>query len=66
MSTIVAHRPFFATRRMGAVAMLTTGLATWRQRRVLSRLDAQARADLGLSMKQVMIESYRPFWNFPR
>jgi len=41
-------------------------LAAARERRALSRLDAAALADLGLTRGAAAREAARPFWDLPR
>jgi len=65
MAYTLASRPITASRRIGTLTFLSAGLAAWRQRRALSRLDAHARRDLGLSGYDVFTESARPIWNVP-
>jgi uncharacterized protein YjiS (DUF1127 family) len=65
MAYALASRAVTTPRRTGILTFLTAGLATWRQRRALSRLDAHARRDLGLSGRDVYTESMRPIWNVP-
>ncbi len=40
-------------------------LAVYRQRRALSRLDAHALDDLGITADQAKREARRPFWDIP-
>lgn len=65
MAYALASRPVTSARRVGTLTLLTAGLAAWRQRRALARLDAHARRDLGLSGRDVYTESTRPIWNVP-
>ena len=65
MAYALASRPVTASRRIGTLSFLSAGLAAWRQRRALARLDAHARRDLGLSGYDVFTESARPIWNVP-
>ena len=65
MAYALASRPVTAPRRIGTLAYLGAGLAAWRQRRALARLDAHARRDLGLSGRDIFTESARPIWNVP-
>jgi len=37
----------------------------WRQRRALSRLDADALRDIGISRTEAETEARRPFWDAP-
>lgn len=53
-------RPVSARRRS-----LLDVLALYRQRRALSRLDADALDDLGITREEADAESRRPFWDFP-
>jgi uncharacterized protein YjiS (DUF1127 family) len=65
MAYALVSRPVTTSRRTGILTFLTVGLAAWRQRRALSRLDAHARRDLGLSDRDVFTESTRPIWSVP-
>ncbi|MGD1883622.1 MAG: DUF1127 domain-containing protein [Paracoccaceae bacterium] len=49
-------------RRRAGIARL---LDLWRSRRALSRLDALALDDVGLSKEEAQIESNRPIWDVP-
>lgn len=59
---------FDALRRRRPVlvaARLLQILALRRQRSALSRLDAKALSDIGLTRDQADCESRRPFWDVP-
>lgn len=49
----------------GIVAWLKSALAVQRTRRELSRLDARALEDVGLTQSDVQRELNRPFWDVP-
>ncbi|MAN15772.1 MAG: hypothetical protein CL945_14195 [Dinoroseobacter sp.] len=65
MAHTLLHRPVTTARRPSVLAYAAAGLSAWRQRRALTRLDAAARRDLGLSEADVYVESNRPAWNIP-
>ncbi|WP_299373101.1 DUF1127 domain-containing protein [uncultured Tateyamaria sp.] len=55
--------------RVAAPARAPFSLATlfnvWRSRRALSRLDARALDDIGLSERAAMKEAAKPIWDVP-
>lgn len=65
MAHSLVHRPVTAPRRVSVFTLISAGVAVWRQRRALARLDADARRDLGLSVADIHLESTRPAWNIP-
>ena len=52
-------------RRTGVLALLIALNALWRQRKVLSELDAHLLKDIGLSPEMAKTEAKRPFWDIP-
>ncbi|QBY01098.1 DUF1127 domain-containing protein [Rhodophyticola sp. CCM32] len=66
MAHTLTQRHVTHARRTGLNALILNAFAVWRQRRALAALDAHARRDLGLSDRQISIESARPIWDVPQ
>ncbi len=52
-------------QRLGLWRMAGLALAAWRQRRALANLPAERLKDLGLSERDVRLETQKPVWNVP-
>ena len=63
-TSIITRRPA-ASRPRGIVSLLALSLQTWKERRALARLDADALRDIGLSAEDAARESDRPIWDVP-
>lgn len=52
-------------QRPSAFRLIVLAIAAHKQRRALTKLDADALNDLGLSHADVKSEASRPFWDVP-
>jgi uncharacterized protein YjiS (DUF1127 family) len=66
MAYIDSRSAIVSARPLGVLSFIAAGLSAWRQRRALNRLDAAARADLGLSCADIAREAARPLWDVPQ
>jgi len=57
--------PLLALRQGGAAANLADLIGLHLQRRALSRLDAPALRDIGVSREEAEAEAARPVWDVP-
>lgn len=66
MAHVLTSPRFSAPFGTLGLVRIQAGLAAWRQRRALVRLDDNARRDLGLTEADVARETSRPVWDVPQ
>ncbi|MDU9006340.1 DUF1127 domain-containing protein [Sedimentitalea todarodis] len=53
------------SKRLSLTHLMTRRFDLWRQRRALTRLDAAALRDIGLTRSEAETEARRPIWDAP-